>query len=196
MLITNKHKLSKKNDSKAEAIGRFRRSPAETNLVTKSTRRRHDQSRCLICFTPIEKAAYLLAAVFLFAFWQGASAQEMAGPTIQFSIFKDGRPMSGPHQIQMGFCGKWVSLPIHDRKFVIPRVVPSCSHISLRVKAGTAFLQTTTIPADRLRAGVWQVLFADKRFGHGFDSYVTSEQNIKRMCVVSFEPNGEGEPSY
>jgi hypothetical protein len=136
------------------------------------------------------KISYLLAAVFLFAVWQRASAQDVAGPTIQFSIFKDSRPLKGPNQIPMGFCGKWVSVPIHDHRFVIPSVVPNCSEISLRLRVGSAYLQTT-IPVNRLRPGIWEVLFADKKLGHGYDSYVEPQQNIKEMCVVSFEPNGE-----
>jgi hypothetical protein len=44
MLITNKHKASKKHDSKAEAAGRIRRFPSEITVKGASTRKRHDQS--------------------------------------------------------------------------------------------------------------------------------------------------------
>jgi hypothetical protein len=57
MLITNKHKSSKKHDNKTDAIRRIRRSPIESTLGTGSMRKRHDQSVCPICFAPIKKTA-------------------------------------------------------------------------------------------------------------------------------------------
>lgn len=57
MLITNKHKASKKHDSKDEAAGRIRRSPTEFTVKTASTRKRHDQSSCPICSAPVKKTA-------------------------------------------------------------------------------------------------------------------------------------------
>jgi hypothetical protein len=140
------------------------------------------------------KNVHLLAAVFLLVLWQGASAQDTAGPTIRLRIFHNGRVISGPDHIEMAYCGREVDVPIRDQKFSIPVDALTCPQFGLEVNVGKVALKPAGIPASRLREGLWDIFFAESKFGHGYDSYIhdfPTRQNIRSMCVVSFEPNGE-----
>ena len=139
------------------------------------------------------KSIHMLAAVLFLSFWQGASAQDIAGPTIRLRVFHNGRVISGPDHIEIEFCGSKVKLPIRDHEFSIPIGALECSEVALRIKAGSALLRPT-IPVTRLREGLWDVFFAESKFGHGYDSYIKdlpAKRSIRSFCVVSFEPNGE-----
>lgn len=56
MLITNKDKQLKGNDSKRDAARRIRHSPVES--PTRSIPQRHNQSLCPVCGEAIEKTAF------------------------------------------------------------------------------------------------------------------------------------------
>jgi CRISPR/Cas system-associated protein Cas10 (large subunit of type III CRISPR-Cas system) len=55
MLVTNKHKQSKGNDSKKEATRRIRYSAIES--PTRNNPKRHNQKLCPVCGEAIEKTA-------------------------------------------------------------------------------------------------------------------------------------------
>ena len=57
MLITNKHKTSKKGDGKADASRRIRKSEFDHPLKPPSRRKQHDQAACPICLARIPKIA-------------------------------------------------------------------------------------------------------------------------------------------
>src|ERR1039457_6786574 len=57
MLITKKHKSSKKDDSKADANRRIRRTDFDSGSKTISAGKRHDQTACPICLARIQKTA-------------------------------------------------------------------------------------------------------------------------------------------
>jgi len=55
MLVTNKHKQSKKNETKKDAIRRIRHSPIEP--IIRSNPKRHNQNVCPVCGKPLRKTA-------------------------------------------------------------------------------------------------------------------------------------------
>src|SRR5665213_2534877 len=57
MLITKKHKSSKKGDSKADANRRIRRTDFDSTQKTVSAGKRHYQTTCPLCLARIEKTA-------------------------------------------------------------------------------------------------------------------------------------------